>query len=87
MSPFGFPDPNDKVKKMPVLPVTRPCLFVGAFPQIFIGFLKQYFYLTNVFIILKSTSMQFPLLIMFTIRLLYFSVRWKHQLFQLCIET
>ena len=75
------------LKKIRVLPVTRPCLFFGAFLKICIGFLKKYCYVTNLFITLKSTFVQFPLLIMFTIPLLKFSVRWKHQLHQLCIKS
>ena len=60
------------------IPVIRPCLYLGAFPKMFIGFLTKYFYVTNLFITLKSTFVQFPLLIMFTIPLLEFSVRWIH---------
>ena len=74
-------------KKIHVLPVTCLCLFLDAFPKILIGFLKKYCYLTNLFITLKSTSVHFPLLIMFTIPLLEFSVGWKHQLHPLCIKT
>ena len=60
-----------------MLPVTHPCLFVGAFPKSLIGFLKKIVYLTNIFITLKSTFVQFPLLIMFTIPLLEFSCQME----------